>query len=166
MKKAGKHNPNRRIYQDVKSTLNISFSATIIRTLISEQFTQRWMLVEITGANEMYTTKRYKRVHSVHNLKVLRKHTHPNTHTHTHKHTHTHTHTHTHIYIYNRYVHEEICIFYNSFIYFVLTIVYVSSLLLSSENIYGTIYIYIYIRGEYDRFPDFFRMAFKIVVYI
>ena len=29
------------------------------------------MLVEITGANKMYTTKRYKRAHSVLNLKVL-----------------------------------------------------------------------------------------------
>ena len=34
-------------------------------------FTQRWMLVEITGANKMYTTKRYKRVHSDLILKVL-----------------------------------------------------------------------------------------------
>ena len=43
----------------------------------------------------------------------------------------------------NRYVNEEICIFLNflEFIYFVLTYVlcvYVSSLLLSSENICGT----------------------------
>ena len=29
------------------------------------------MLVEITGANEIYTTKRYKYAHSVLNLKVL-----------------------------------------------------------------------------------------------
>ena len=29
------------------------------------------MLVEIIGANEMYTTKRYKHAHSVLNLKVL-----------------------------------------------------------------------------------------------
>ena len=29
------------------------------------------MLVEITGLNKMYTTKRYKRAHSVLNLKVL-----------------------------------------------------------------------------------------------
>ena len=29
------------------------------------------MLVTITGANKMYTTKRYKRAHSVLNLKVL-----------------------------------------------------------------------------------------------
>ena len=30
------------------------------------------MLVKITGENKMYTTKRYKRAHSVLNLKVLR----------------------------------------------------------------------------------------------
>ena len=30
------------------------------------------MFAEITGANEKYTTKRYKYAHSVHNLKVLR----------------------------------------------------------------------------------------------
>ncbi len=30
------------------------------------------MLVEITGANKMYTTKRYKRAHSVLNLKVFK----------------------------------------------------------------------------------------------
>ncbi len=31
------------------------------------------MLVKITGANKMYTTKRYKRAHSALNLKVLSK---------------------------------------------------------------------------------------------
>ena len=73
MKKAEKqNNPNRRIYCDVKLTLNVSRSITFIRTLISgELFTQRWMLIEITEANKMYTTKRYKCVHSVLNLKVL-----------------------------------------------------------------------------------------------
>ena len=52
MKKAEKqNNPNRGIYCDVKSTLNVSVSITIIRTLISGKlFTQRWILVEITGA--------------------------------------------------------------------------------------------------------------------
>ena len=30
------------------------------------------MLVEMTGANEMYSTKRYKRAHSVYNSKVIR----------------------------------------------------------------------------------------------
>ena len=30
------------------------------------------MLAEMTGANEKYTTKRYKYAHSVHNSKVLR----------------------------------------------------------------------------------------------
>ena len=30
------------------------------------------MLVAITGANKMFTAKRYKRAHSVHNLKMLR----------------------------------------------------------------------------------------------
>ena len=73
MKKAEKqNNPNRWIYCYVKSTLNISVSTTIIRTLISGKlFTQRLMLVEITGSNKMYSTKRYKRAHSVLNLKVL-----------------------------------------------------------------------------------------------
>ena len=43
-----------------------------MRTLISgKSFTQRWMLVEITGANKIYTMKRYKRAQSVLNLKVL-----------------------------------------------------------------------------------------------
>ena len=52
--------------------LNISVSITFIRTLISgELFTQRWMFVEITVANKMYTMKRYKHAHSVINLKVL-----------------------------------------------------------------------------------------------
>ena len=62
---------NRWIYCDVKSTLNVSVSITIIRTLISGKlYTQWWMLVEITGTNKMYTTKRYKRARSVLNLKV------------------------------------------------------------------------------------------------
>ena len=57
---------------DVKSTLNASVSITFIRTLISgELFTQQWMLVEITGSNKMYTTKRYKRTRSVLNSKAL-----------------------------------------------------------------------------------------------
>ena len=63
---------SRWIYCDVKSTLNVSVSITIIRTLISGKlFTPRWMLIEIIGANKMYTTKRYKRAHGVLNLKVL-----------------------------------------------------------------------------------------------
>ena len=36
IKRADKHNPNRVIYYDVKSMLNVSVSVTIIRTLISE----------------------------------------------------------------------------------------------------------------------------------
>ena len=48
--------------------LNVSVSITFIR---NELFTQQWMLVEITGANKMSTTKRYKRAHSVLYLKVL-----------------------------------------------------------------------------------------------
>ena len=36
VKKAGKHNPNRWIYYDVKSTLNVSVSVTIIGAWISE----------------------------------------------------------------------------------------------------------------------------------
>ena len=73
MNKAEKQNyPNRWIYCDEKPTLNISVSITFIRTLISgELFTQRWMLVEIMGAHKMYTMERYKRAHSVLNLKVL-----------------------------------------------------------------------------------------------
>ena len=73
MKKVEKqNNPNRWIYCDVKPTLNVSVSITFISTLIpGELFTQRWMLVEITGANKMYTTKRYEHAHSVLNLKVL-----------------------------------------------------------------------------------------------
>ena len=73
MKKVEKqNNPNRWIYCDVKSALNISVSIAFIRTLISEElFTQRWMLVKITGANKMYTTKRYKYALSVLNLKVV-----------------------------------------------------------------------------------------------
>ena len=52
--------------------LNVLVSITFIRTLIAgELFTPRWMLVKITGANKMYTTKRYKCAHSVFNLKVL-----------------------------------------------------------------------------------------------
>ena len=66
------NNPNRWIYCDVKSTLNVLVSITIIRTLIlGKLFTQRWMLVKITGANKMYATKRYKRACSILNLKVL-----------------------------------------------------------------------------------------------
>ena len=46
------NNPNWWIYCDVKSTLNVSVSITIIRTLMSGKlFIQWWMLVEITGAN-------------------------------------------------------------------------------------------------------------------
>ena len=73
MKKVEKqNNPNRWIYCDVKSMLNVSVSITFIRTLISKEiFTQWWMLVEITGADKMYTTKRYKCAHSILNLKVL-----------------------------------------------------------------------------------------------
>ena len=66
------NNPKRWIYCDVNSTLNISVSITIIRTLIpGKLFTQRWMLVEITGPNKMYTTKRYKLLNWILNLKVL-----------------------------------------------------------------------------------------------
>ena len=36
MKIAEKHNPNRGIYYDVKSTFNVSVSVTIIRTWISK----------------------------------------------------------------------------------------------------------------------------------
>ena len=72
-KKQNNTYPNRWIYCDVKSTLDVSVSITISRALISEKlFTQRWMLIEITGANEIYRTKRYKRAHSVLNSKVLR----------------------------------------------------------------------------------------------
>ena len=73
MKKAGKqNNPNRGIYCDIKSMLNILVSITFIRTLVSgELFTQWWMLVKITGANKMHTMKRYKRAHSIRNLKIL-----------------------------------------------------------------------------------------------
>ena len=72
MKKAEQQfNPNRWIYCDVKPMLNVSVSLTFIRTLISgELFTQQWILVEIAGANKMYTTKKYKRAHSVLDSKV------------------------------------------------------------------------------------------------
>ena len=74
MKKGEKqNNPNRWIYCDVKSTLNVLVSINFIRILTSgEVFTQRWMLDEIAWANKMYMTKRYKRAHSILNLKVLR----------------------------------------------------------------------------------------------
>ena len=55
---------------EFKSTLNVPVSMTFTRALISELFTQRWMFVEIIGANKMYTTKRYKHAQSVLNLKV------------------------------------------------------------------------------------------------
>ena len=73
MKNAEKHNNRDRwIYCGVTSTLNVSVSITFIRTLKSEElFTQRWMLVEITEANKMYTTKRYKRVHHHHHPHVV-----------------------------------------------------------------------------------------------
>ena len=45
---------------------------TFVRTLTSgELFIQQWMLVEITGANKMFTTKRYKRAYSLLDFKVL-----------------------------------------------------------------------------------------------
>ena len=45
---------------------------TFIRTFISgELFTQRWMLFKSTGANKIYTPKRYKRAYSVLKLKEL-----------------------------------------------------------------------------------------------
>ena len=62
----------RWIHCDVKSTLNVSVLITFIRTFISwELFTKQWMLVKITTANKMDTTKRYKRAHSVLNLKEI-----------------------------------------------------------------------------------------------
>ena len=62
----------RLTYCDIKPALNVSVLITFIRTLISEElFTLQRMLVKITGANKMYTTKRYKRAFSVLNLKVL-----------------------------------------------------------------------------------------------
>ena len=65
-RKQKRNNLNCWIYCYVKSTLSVSVSVTIIRTWISgEFFTQRWMLVEITEANNIYTTKRWKRAHSV-----------------------------------------------------------------------------------------------------
>ena len=64
MKKAEKQNiPNRWIYCDVKTTSNVSVSITFIRTLISEElFPHWWTLVEITGANKMYTKKKKKKI--------------------------------------------------------------------------------------------------------
>ena len=71
-KREKQNNQKRWIYCNVEPMLNVSVWISFMKTLISwKLFTQGLILVKITGANKMYTSKRYKRAYSVLNLKIL-----------------------------------------------------------------------------------------------